>query len=142
MRQNSVLLDGIGQPTRSAVIRYTEGDCWLLAYEIGVLLDLPIVALVSAQDRTDWRHLTVDLGRERLLDVLGVRSREETMQFWSVRARSALEFREVGRHQTLDSLLGALDDMPLGLHVTERDQADARCVARALANRFEYAVSV
>jgi hypothetical protein len=135
------LLDSFHRPTNSAVIRYTEGDCWLLAYKLGVLLDLPLVALVLADDPDDWMHLAVDLGRESLLDVLGVRTRVETLAFWEGRARGAVRFSELGRFETLDSMLDALDDVPLGLYVTEKDERDATVVASALATRFAHLVA-
>lgn len=138
MRVVSQLLDGLGQPTRSAVIRYTEGDCWLLAYKTGLLLDSPLVAMALVSDRSDWVHLAVDLGRESLLDVFGVRSREETRDYWSDRLREPIALLELGRFESLDSLLEALDDTALGLCVTERDERDATAVATALAGRFSH----
>jgi hypothetical protein len=124
-----------GRPTGAAITRFTEGDCWLLAFELGRMADLPLVALVIPYDHADWCHVAADLGRETLLDVLGPRSRDETMRFWVERVGEPLVYRELGRFHTLDEYLRTLDAMVLETFVSQMDEEDARTVARALYDR-------
>jgi hypothetical protein len=127
------MLSSNGRPTGDTVVRYTEGDCWHLAFELGKMLNAPLVAIVSANDPDEWHHVSVDLGRERLLDVLGCRTRDEHMLFWGVRLRTPLTFRELGRHYSLQELLVNLDDCRLDMMLTRQDEEDCLEVAKALA---------
>lgn len=135
------LIDAAGEPTPSAVQQFTEGDCWLLAFELGRELGAPLVALVEVGAPHYWDHVLVDLGRERLLDVLGVHTREETLARWNEKPGEALTFRELGRFHTLTGLLLALDGMEdtTGLYVSHDDENDARHVAQVLADRHRSA---
>lgn len=123
-----------GQITSAGLVQYTEGDCWLLAYHLAAQLSAPLVALVNPADQHDWHHVTVDLGRERLLDAFGVRTREETRDYWSRRQGEPVAFRELGRIATVTDLLHRLDgDRFISDFVTERDEAISRAAARIVA---------
>lgn len=130
------MLSSAGRPTGDSVVRYTEGDCWHLAFELGKMLNAPLVAIVSENDPGDWHHVAVDLGRERLLDVLGVRTRDEHMRFWGVRLRTPLAFRELGRHHALQEMLQDLDTFRLDMMLTRKDEEDCAEVAIALATLY------
>lgn len=133
MQARRSMVSSTGQPTGDAVVRYTEGDCWHLAFELGRILDAPLVAIVYANDPEEWLHVATDLGRESLLDVLGVRTRDEILRFWRVRAREPLAFRELGRHNSLQDMLRDLDSCRFDMMLTRQDEEDCIEVARALA---------
>lgn len=135
------LISSAGEPTPAAIQQFTEGDCWLLAFELGRELSAPLVALVEVGAPHCWDHVLVDLGRERLLDVFGVHTREETLAYWNGKPGEALTLRELGRFHTLTGLLLALDGVEdtTGLYVSHDDERDARHVAQALADRYRSA---
>lgn len=122
-----------GRPTHAAKMRYTFGDCWHLAFETGKILNAPLVAVVRVDDPDDWVHVAVDLGRESLLDVHGVRTREVILHEWEERLLPPLMFRELGRHASLQDLLAGLDDCRLDMMLTRQDEEDCLAVAQALA---------
>lgn len=135
MRKRRPPLDKTGRPTGDTITRYTEGDCWHLAFVLGRTLNAPLVAIALERDPEDWVHVSVDLGRERLVDVLGVRTRDETMLFWHTRVREPLVFRELGRHHSLEGMLSNLDDCRLDMMLTQQDEEDCAAVAAALAEQ-------
>lgn len=130
------MLDADGFPTGDAVIRYTEGDCWHLAFVLGRMLNAPLVALARAESPDDWMHVLVDLGRETVLDVLGPRTRDESMAHWTRECRVPLVYRELGRFHSLQDMLKNLDDCRLDMMITRRDEEDVTEVAAALAIRY------
>lgn len=130
------MLDQSGAPTPNAVVRYTEGDCWLLAFELGKVLNVPLVALARADEPENWMHVVVDLGRETVLDVLGPRTRDESMDHWTREYRVGLVFRELGRFHSLQDMLRNLDDCRLDMMLSRQDEEDVTEVAAALAARY------
>lgn len=119
--------------TPDQVVRYTEGDCWLVAFELGCLLGAPLVSICDPLDQDDWHHVTVDLGCETLLDALGLHSRYELTLAWEKRTHSPVAIRELGRFHDLDAYLHALDgERQLAAFVSRRDEDDARQFAREI----------
>lgn len=121
------------RPRPDQVARYTEGDCWLLAFQLGQILAAPITTLCTADDPADWQHVAVDLGRERLLDVTGTRPREELRADWETRTGTRLVFRELGFFHVMEEYLDALDGSHLGWFISRHDEDSARTVAHRIA---------
>lgn len=120
--------------TPAQVTRYTEGDCWLLAFEMGRLLNAPLVSLCDPTDRDDWHHVAVDLGRETLLDAIGVHSRDELSSAWETHTGGPVVLRELGFFHDLDSYLMELDgERRLAGFVSWADEEDARQLAHEIA---------
>lgn len=121
------------RPRPDQITRYTEGDCWLLAFQLGGILNAPVTALCAAEDPADWLHVAVDLGRERLLDVTGLHYREDMRANWAERSRGPVVFRELGFFHSIDEYLIALDGTHLGWYISLTDEDQARTTAHAIA---------
>jgi hypothetical protein len=132
MIKRHTLLDDDGGPTPTSIRLYTQGDCWILAFELGLLLDAPLLALVSENDEHEWDHVVVDLGRETVLDVQGRASRDEITRRWTPGARTPLVLRELGRHYSMSDYLHALEGIRSATVVTETERENARIVAEGL----------
>lgn len=133
-KKRPAVLDDSGRPTTFALVRYTEGDCWHLAFELGKALDAPLIALSYADDDDSWCHVAVDLGRESVLDVMGRTTRDEILREWESQMGEPLRIRELGRFHCLDDLLKALGDSGFGLLVSEWDEYAVGAVAHAIAS--------
>lgn len=131
-RSAACLLTERGEPTALAHTIYTESDCWILAFELGLKLNAPLLALVSVEDAHAWDHVVVDLGRETVLDVRGRASRDEITSRWSRTACTPLRLRELGRHHSFSNYLEALDGVRSSALVYDDDRATAQTVADAL----------
>lgn len=127
----SWLLHPNGELTTNAVLRYTQGDCWILAFELGRILDAPLIALVWPDDPLQWDHVVVDLGRETVLDVQGLASRDEILHRWS-QPPHEVTLREIGRHHSFTDYLTELDGYRSNTIVYESDREAAQAVAHAL----------
>lgn len=132
------MLDEDGHPTLATIYRYTRGDCWILAYELSRLTNAPLVAIVCPEDDFMWDHVMVDLGRETLLDVEGLATRDETIHRWSERQRATLRIRELGRFTSFQDYAVALDGILMpDMHLTNDERQDAQYLARALGALYE-----
>lgn len=118
--------------TADEVVRYTEGDCWLLAFELGRILNAPLVSLCDPLDQDEWHHVTVDLGCETLLDAVGVHSRVVLSAAWEKRTKGHVTLRELGRFSCLDAYLRVLDGEHLGRFISHSDEKDARQLAQTI----------
>jgi hypothetical protein len=132
MRSSAQILTETGKPTPLTRVIYTQSDCWLLAFELGLKLNAPLLALVDPDDPFDWDHVVVDLGRETVLDVEGLATRDEITRCWSKPLYPKV-LRELGRHHSMDEYLIALDGLQVPVvPVPYEDMALARQVADAL----------
>lgn len=134
-RSHAHLLTESGVPTGLARDIYTQGDCWILAFELGLLLNAPLLALVSNDSPHAWDHVVVDLGRETVLDVEGRATRDEITSRWSRNACTPLVLRELGHHTSMNDYVLMLDGIPLSACVaTEEDRELAQAMARTLVS--------
>mgnify|MGYP001610609251 CR=1 FL=1 len=60
--------------------RYTEGDCWALAYALHKLTGAPIM-MVNGYD--NWCHAIVQVSSSEYLDIYGTASAEKQVSRWN-----------------------------------------------------------
>lgn len=70
---------------RQTIDQFTEGDCWLLAWELHTRGGWPIVVMCRDFPQTSWEHVFVEVEPGRYLDIEGFHSAEELEQAWSCR---------------------------------------------------------
>jgi hypothetical protein len=91
-----------GEPTPAGIETFTEGDCWILAVELGRIASLPVYQ-VNPSATSGWAvHWVVKLDGDRYLDVEGIHGRSALLRRWeAVRLRMAasvaLECAELDR---------------------------------------------
>lgn len=123
-----------GVPSALAVQIYTEGDCWILAFELGLLLDRPIVAVGPSPFPEWWDHVLVDLEDGRLLDVYGPHRESECLARWS-RPSDAdpVGFTHLGLH---DEWSAYCDVLGTSVFLANgEDQRAARRIAQELVDQ-------
>lgn len=70
-----------GAPTISAIEAFTEGDCWILAITLHRMTGWPVYLL---DHHCHW--VVRAPGRDRYLDITGVRTRKNLLNAWDSRS--------------------------------------------------------
>lgn len=74
-----------GAPTELGIEVFTQGDCWVLAYELFRMTGWPIVCIGPIEDDMDSaKHYAVRAPSGHLLDVDGVATRGVMARRWGV----------------------------------------------------------
>lgn len=71
-----------GEPTDFGISTFTEGDCWILAYELWRETGWPIYRVGPTSDPDGAQHYVIKAPGDRYLDVIGVHTRHALLKAW------------------------------------------------------------
>lgn len=80
----------------SHLVRFTDGDCWVLAHAINRLTGFPVCTFCDDLGRADY-HVFVQLPDGRYLDIQGISTHEELIRRWGEGAILVWEEGELAR---------------------------------------------